>query len=260
MDTPARAIAKWRAPDDVWLDHTALRAEDVSWLAPVRHLTLWAVRMPDAFLRELPQLVWLDVRGRSGVSADFALGGQRLRYLAVNQVRGVSDLSAIGTLTTLELLSLYGLPRVTVLPDFSALVNLARLELGSMKGLASISPALAAPSLEDLMLIRSVGLAEEDVPVMRDKTSLREFGWFAEDVPLSRWMPVLAAVGKPKSKTISAKDRPVMRTHPIMPRSGSQTEVLSGSILSRVLPRWSFSTSRSKRVWRLSQKRSVVPK
>ncbi len=205
-ETRAQVVAKWRAPDDLWLDHTVLRAEDVSWLAPVRKLTMWAVKMPEGFLAGLTKLEWLDVRGGSGSSADFALDCTRLRYLAINQIRGVSDLSAIGTLVSLELLSLYGLPRVTVLPSFSPLVRLARLELGSMKGLAGIGPALEAPALEELMLTRSVGLADDDPQSIRDKASIREFGWFAEDVPDRVWVPVRNTVGKLTTRSVYPED------------------------------------------------------
>lgn len=90
-----------------------------------------------------------------------------------------------------------------------------------MKGLAGIGPVLAAPALEELLLIRSVGLAEHDPEYIRCKTSLREFGWFAEDVPTRVWMPVLTAVGKPASAAISPEDwfRGRRRIHPVMPRS-----------------------------------------
>lgn len=205
-ETRAQAVAKWRAADEVWLDHTALRAEDLGWLAPARKLTMWAVKVPDAFVSALPKLEWLNVRGGSGSSVDWVRGCNRLRYLRVNQIRGVSDLSAISTLASLEFLSLYGLPRVTLLPDFSALVSLARVELGSMKGLAGIGPVLAAPALEELLLIRSVGLAEHDAADISAKTSLRQFGWFAEDVPMRIWMPILQAVGKPESSAVFPED------------------------------------------------------
>jgi len=175
-------------------------------VGPARKLTLWAVKVPDAFVSALPGLVWLDIRGGSGSSVDWLRGCHRLQFLSVNQVRGVSDLSAISTLASLEFLRLYGLPRVTMLPDFSALVNLARVELGSMKGLAGIGPVLAAPALEELLLIRSVGLAEHDPEDIRAKTSLRQFGWFAEGVPARIWMPVLKAVGKPASSAVSPED------------------------------------------------------
>ena len=63
-ETRAQAVAKWRAVDEVWLDHTVLRAEDLGWLAPARKLTMWAVKVPDAFVSALPKLEWLDVRAR----------------------------------------------------------------------------------------------------------------------------------------------------------------------------------------------------
>lgn len=60
------------------------------------------------------------------------------------------------------------------------------------------------------------------------------------------------------AKVPAMPDR-VAAEHPDLPLQGSQS-AWSGSIWSSVLPRWSFSTSRSKRVWRLSQNLSVVPK
>src|SRR5664279_4400576 len=71
-------------------------------------------------------------------------------------------------------------------------------------------------------------------------------------------MSCLASSPAPRPNRRDATRGPHQRMY--LPRLGSQTAVFSVSILSRVLPRWSFSTSRSKRVWRLSQKRSVVPK
>jgi len=67
-ETRAQAVAKWRAVDEVWLDHTVLRAEDLGWLAPARKLTMWAVKVPDAFVSALPKLEWLDVRARRAPS------------------------------------------------------------------------------------------------------------------------------------------------------------------------------------------------
>src|SRR5271165_4928832 len=98
----ARAAAKWRGADDVWLDHARLVAADRSWLMPAKALTLWAVKVPDDLLASLPNLVFLDLRGGSGASLVCAAGCARLRYLQVNQVRGLSDLSVLPTLTNLE--------------------------------------------------------------------------------------------------------------------------------------------------------------
>lgn len=154
----ARDVALGRGTPEVRIDHAVIEPDDLAWLAPVRRLTLWAVDVPEGFLGTLPNLDWLDVRGGSGASADFVIGCERLRYLAINQVRGLSDVSAVGELVTLELLDLYGLPKVTALPSLARLRSLARLELGSLKGLRSIVPALDAPALEELCLSRAVSM------------------------------------------------------------------------------------------------------
>lgn len=125
---PARDVAA-RSQDatEVRIDHAVIEVADIEWLAPVRKLTLWVVDLPHDFLASLANLTWLDVRGGSGTSADFVVGCNHLRYLQINQVRGLSDVSAIADLVTLELLSLYGLPRMSTLPSMARLQRLARL-------------------------------------------------------------------------------------------------------------------------------------
>ena len=167
---------------------------------------MWAVDLPEGFLATLPNLDWLDVRGGSGASADFVIGCDRLRYLQINQIRGLSDVSAVGDLVTLELLSLYGLPKVTVLPSLARLGALARLELGSLKGLESIAPALDAPSLAELCLIRSVSMDADDPRRIRDAPQIKAFDWFAEDVPVRVWEPVVRVVDKPATAAVNPSD------------------------------------------------------
>ena len=202
----ARDVARGRGTDEVWIDHAVIEPSDLDWLAQVRRLTLWAVDLPEGFLGTMPNLDWLDVRGGSGASADFVVGCDRLRYLQINQVRGLSDASAIGDLVTLELLSLYGLPKVTVLPSLARLRALARLELGSLKGLASIAPALDAPALTELYLIRAVSMDADDPGRIRDASQIEAFYWFAEDVPDRVWEPVVRVVDKPAARAVSPSD------------------------------------------------------
>jgi hypothetical protein len=208
MAKKARAsdVARGRGTTEVWIDHAVIEPSDLDWLAPVRRLTLWAVDLPEGFLGTLPNLDWLDVRGGSGASADFVIGCDRLRYLQINQIRGLSDVSAVGDLVTLELLSLYGLPKVTVLPSLARLGALARLELGSLKGLASIAPTLDAPSLAELCLIRSVSMDADDPRRIRDAPQIKAFDWFAEDVPVRVWEPVVRVVDKPASGAVNPSD------------------------------------------------------
>lgn len=193
----AAEVARWRSEDDVWIDHATLIDSDADWLRPVKRLTLWAVKQPVDILARLPRLEFLELRGGSGASISQVAGCRALRVLVVNQVRGMSDLSAIGQLAALELLSLYGLPRVLSLPSTAQLRSLTRDELGSMKGLSSIAPILAAPGLQELQLSRIVKLSSDDVTAIREHPSLLRFGWFAEDVPDKTWKPVVDAISKP---------------------------------------------------------------
>jgi hypothetical protein len=124
----------------------------------------------------------------------------------MNQVRGLSDASAVADLVSLELLSLYGLPKVTTLPSLARLRSLARLELGSLKGLDSIAPALDAPALEELYLIRAVSMDADDPLRIREASQIKAFYWNAEDVPDRVWVPVVRVVDKPAARAVMPSD------------------------------------------------------
>ncbi|QKE84565.1 hypothetical protein [Arthrobacter sp. NEB 688] len=196
----------WRDGGSLWLEHTALTEADLEWLRPVRRLTAWAVQFPPGLLAQLPDLELLDLRGGSGAHIEQNRGCGALRVLVVNQIRGVTDVSAVASLPALQLLSLYGLPRVTQLPSVAHLPELARVELGSMKGLDGLAPLLEAPSLRELLLVRAVRLTDVDPTAIRDHPTLERFDWFAEDVPVKTWMPVRETVGKPTVKVMHVGD------------------------------------------------------
>ncbi|MGM7777432.1 hypothetical protein ACSVHC_15630 [Arthrobacter sp. KNU-44] len=175
---------------------------DAEWLSDARSLTLWAVDVPAGLLASLPQLEWLDIRGGSESSIDYISECTKLSYLQVNQVRGLSDLTVLNSLKSLRLLSLHGLPKVRQLPSFAPLVRLRRLEVGSMKGLSALAPALEAPALTELVLVRDVTLAPADPDSIRDHPALQAFTWFAEDVPDKTWAPVMERVGLPQARIL----------------------------------------------------------
>lgn len=198
--------ARWRSPDDVYIDHATLLDPDAEWLGGVKRLTLRAVKHPPRFLTRLPNLEYLDIRGGSGTSISAVAGCRRLRVLVVNQVLGMTDVDAIEHLASLEYLTLYGLPRVQSLPSTARLTSLKRIDLGSMEGLTSIVPVLAAPALQELLLIRKVRLSGDDVEAIRDHHSLQRFGWFAEAVPDKVWKPVVDAISKPAPPPLRHED------------------------------------------------------
>jgi hypothetical protein len=204
--TGARGSTDWRSDGELWLDHVVLASTDAEWLAPVRSLTLWAVTVPEGLLASLPHLAHLDVRGGSGESLAAVAGCRGLRSLQVNQVRGLTDLDLLPTLRSLEMLVLYGLPRVVELPSFRTLDRLLRVELGSMKGLAGLTGLHDAPALEELLLVRAVGVAGGDAGRLAGHPTLQQFDWFGEDVPVNQWLAFREAVGRPRARAVHAVD------------------------------------------------------
>lgn len=202
----AKASPKWKDAGTVWLDHATLREADAAWLKPVSWLTLWAVKVPLGLLASLPNLRYLDIRGGSGSDLATVEGCTDLRYLQINQVRGMTDLGVLPRLTSLRLLSLYGLPKVVAIPSLATLRDLERLEVGSTKGLTGLTGAHDAPALRELLLIRSLGVAADDAERLANNDTLLQFDWFSEDVPVRVWQPFVAAVGKPPARSVYAEE------------------------------------------------------
>ena len=191
---PAKDVVQDRGEGAFWLDHAIVTDGDVAWLKGARRLTLWNVRLPDGLLARLPKLWWVDLRGGSCTDLELVRGCAKLRYLQVNQVRGMSSLSLLGTFPTLSLLSLYGLPQVSSLPSLAKLAKLRRIELGMMAGLKSLAAALSAPNLKELFLSKKVIVGSRDVRGILAHPKLRKFGWSTEDVPVKVFRPVLDAI------------------------------------------------------------------
>jgi hypothetical protein len=194
---PARAVAKDRGDGGFWLDHAEIVDADFEWLHAVQRLTLWNVSLPPGFLAKLMKLWWLDIRGGSGADLGQLQGVVGLRYLAVNQVRGMRDLSLAAALPQLEFLDLYGLPQVIELPPFRNSSKLEHARLGQLRGLTSLDGVLEAPALRELELVRKITASSSDIERIRRHPTLQRFSWFAEDVPDKVWVPVVKAVALP---------------------------------------------------------------
>lgn len=184
----------------LFIDHLELLDEDIEWLAAIERLTLWNVKVPTGFLSRLEKLWWLDIRGGSASDLTVANGASNLQYLAVNQVRGLCDLSVVSRMTTLRYLDLYGLPKVTQLPSCSNLVKLEHASLGQLRGLLSLQGLLQAPKLRELVFVRKINVNETDVNGIIQHLAIEAFDWFAEDVPSKQWIPVVEKIGLPKPR------------------------------------------------------------
>ena len=194
----SRSDVRSSNPAEAFLDHSSLDETDLPWLRGVRTLTLWAVSVSPGLLSQLPGLEFLDLRGGSGSDLTLLDGVTELRFLKVNQIRGLTDLSQVGGLRKLIAISIYGLPKVTALPALNDLLELRRIDLGSMKGLESIDELFTAPSVEELMFIRAVRVPPDAADLIAQYRPLREFGWHSLGaVPDKTWMPLVTRVGKP---------------------------------------------------------------
>lgn len=202
----AREVVQDRGEGSYWIDHAEVLEEDFAWLQAAKQLTLWNVRLPDRFLRKLQALWWLDLRGGTATNLDAAEGCSALRYLQINQVRGLSDLTLLPSFDRLELLSLYGLPKVTDVPSLEKLNHLRRVEIGQLKGLSSIEAVLEAPRLTELVVVKSVGIIDKDIRKINSHPTLTHFAWFAEDVPRRVCQPVLDKIEKQQARAMHAGD------------------------------------------------------
>jgi len=207
MTTKAKSAARLRDSGGVWIDHAAVVDDDFEWLAEVERLTLWNVKMPVGFLSRLKRLWWVDWRGGGkGQQIEQLATCQGLRFVSLNQIRGVGDLQFLADLRSLEMVSIYGMSAVERLPSFARLTSLRRLELGQMKLLESIHPALDAPNLEELHLHKFVNVTPEDVTAIKTHATLLSFDWVAENVPDHVWFPIREAIALPKTRSLHPEE------------------------------------------------------
>lgn len=192
---PALANAGNQGNGRWFIDHARIVDADAEWLNDVRHLILWAVEFPRGFLRRLPALQWLDLRGGSTSDLSEVAGMTSLTYLRLNHIRGIVALDELPSLSSLMLLDIYGLSNLRRLPSFAPLDKLVRVEIGQVRSLQSISPVLEAPVLEELVLNKRVAIDLKDAERINAHPTMKKFGWTdIEGVPSRVWEPVCAAI------------------------------------------------------------------
>lgn len=203
---PADQVARIRSEHEVWIEHAKLIETDEVWLRDIRWLTLWNVTAPPGFLASLQRLEGLDLRGGSASDLSIVQGCEDLRCLVVNQIRGLNDLSILGSMTNLEYLQLYGLKQVVHAPSLAGHTSLRRLEVGLMRSLPELDGLLDAPELEELQLHKQVSVSAADVDRIRSHPTLTAFQWIPEDVPSEQWVPVVDAIDLPAPRSCRAED------------------------------------------------------
>lgn len=141
----------------------------------LRRLALRSVTLPGLEpLRPLEDLECFELR--LGGTRDLSLLPrlERLRYLEIWMVSGLTDLSCLAAQASLEELFLQSLARVKSLPDLSGLPRLKRVHLETMKGITDLAPIAKAPALESLHLIAMNQLQPEALRPFVGHPALRE--------------------------------------------------------------------------------------
>lgn len=136
------------------LEGPVSRTGALAELTGLRTLTLRSVAMPDlSVLTPMTDLRGLDLK--LGGTRDLSLlpSFTKLQYFQAWMIRGLSDLSPLAEVTSLEELYLQALTHVTGLPPLHKLTRLRRITLWTMKGLTDLSVLLTAPALEELDLV-----------------------------------------------------------------------------------------------------------
>jgi hypothetical protein len=160
--------------EDLWLEGHTRDLDVVSELRTLRRLSLRSIRLSGlAMFRSLRQLESLELKLGSTADLRDLPGVGRLRRFEAWLVRGLADVEAVASVSSLQTLVLQALKRVTALPKLSCLAALRRVHIETMKSLTDLSPVAAAPSLEELLVLDMRHLQPEALAPFVGHSSLR---------------------------------------------------------------------------------------
>lgn len=144
-------LERHRSLKRLYIESHTKSIESIAALENLEELTLRSITLNNLeILTQLHSLLSLDIKlgGTKQMDALPRIG--KIRYLELWQIRGLTDLSAIGDMQTLQFLFLEQLKNVSALPSFRNLTRLRRVALSGMKGLTNLRPVADAPNLEEL--------------------------------------------------------------------------------------------------------------
>jgi hypothetical protein len=169
-----RVVARFPDLKSLYLEKHQKGIEALSGLTRLEDLTLRSITLADlSLLRPMTELRSLDVKlgGTSNLALLPEVG--QLRYLELWRIRGLADVSTVGSLPHLRHLFLQTLSHVTALPDFGEARALRRIELETMKGIRDLRPLGSAPALEELLLHDMPQLQPDDLEPLVGHPTLR---------------------------------------------------------------------------------------
>lgn len=131
-------------------------------LTGLRSVVLSGMNVDLAVLQPLPRLARLMLAENEISTIDSLRGLDSLQILQLYFMSKIEDVDVVADLRSLKLIILDGLPRLERLPDCSNLTALRTVQLESVRPVRDLSPIARAPSLEELLVLRTFHLDERD--------------------------------------------------------------------------------------------------
>lgn len=154
----------------------------ISKLKDLKKIVLRSISTPNIdYLEGLKHLWSVDIK-LGGIKSFEALKNlPSIKYLELWQVRGLSDLSFISALSSLQNLFIQSLKQVTALPDLSTSKLLRRISLENMSGLTDVSSLKDVPNLKEFIIWDGSQNAEVFLPVIENSNVESVSGFLGSD-------------------------------------------------------------------------------
>jgi hypothetical protein len=155
-------LSRFQSLTHLYLEGQQRGIEVLSELRNLEDLTLRSVTTESlAYISRLPRLWSLDIK-LGGIRNLSAIGGKEsIKYLELWQIKGLTDIDVVSSLSGLQFLFLQSLINVSAIPDLSRLYNLRRFRLDNMQGLKDVSAIRHAPALQELQHISAQNIQPE---------------------------------------------------------------------------------------------------
>ncbi len=186
-------LSRFTFLEKIYIEGQQRNIEVISQLENLQDVTLRSISTPDvSYLTPLRHMWSLDIKLGGIKNLDATKGMENIKYLELWQIKGLSDIGFISTLTGLQYLFLQSLRQVAALPSLNRLGKLRRIHLENMKGLKEIGSLESAPALEEFAHWYAQNMQPEDyLPLLRNPSLKRAAVGFGSERKNSRFSELL---------------------------------------------------------------------
>lgn len=185
--------SRFTSLQEIYLEGQQKNIEVLTQLSDLQDVTLRSINTPDIrYLRPLQRMWSLDIK-LGGIKDLYAIEGmENIKYFELWQVKGLSDIGVISSLTGLQHLFLQSLRRIAALPSLQPLKRLRRISLENMKGLKDVSALEHAPGLEEFIHVAAENMQPENyLPLLRNPHLKRALVGFGSDKKNNRFKDLM---------------------------------------------------------------------